>query len=113
MMVRAARGPRSTPGRTGRGGGVAGERWAFRVYVTDRSPRSANALANLTALCEAHVPGRYAIEVVDLLQTPERARTDGIVAIPTIIRTAPDPKRTVIGDLADLTKATTGLQLSA
>jgi hypothetical protein len=69
----------------------AGERWAFCV------------------LCEAHVPGRYTLEVVDLLQTPARARTDGIVAIPT----APQPRRTVGGDLADLTRATAGLQLSA
>ena len=91
----------------------AAERWAFSIYVTDDAPRSRNALQNLTDLCEAHVPGRYAIEVVDLLVTPERARADGIVAIPTVVRTAPDPRRTVIGDLADVRRAAAGLELSA
>jgi circadian clock protein KaiB len=89
------------------------ERWTFRIYVTDHTPRSRNALQNLTDLCEAHFPGRYVIEVVDVLQVPERVRADDIVAVPTIVRTAPGPMQTVIGDLTDLNRATTGLRLSA
>ncbi len=92
---------------------AAGQRWTFSVYVTDNTPRSRNAIDNLVDLCEAHFPGQYTIEVVDLLQAPERARADKIFAIPTIVRTAPEPARRVIGDLSDVARATTGLQLSA
>lgn len=89
------------------------ERWTFCFYVTDHTPRSCNALQNLTDLCEAHFPGRYAIEVVDVLQAPERVCADNIVAVPTIVRTAPGPMHTVIGDLTDARRATTALRLSA
>ncbi len=91
---------------------AVGQRWTFSVYVTDSSPRSLNALQNLTALCETHFPGRYTIEVVDLLKVPERARADSIVAVPTVVRTAPVPVRRVIGDLSDVARTTAGLQLS-
>ena len=90
-----------------------GQCWAFSLYVANHTRCSQNALQNLTALCEAHFRGRYAIEVVDVLLTPERARSDGIVAIPTVIRTAPQPRQIVIGDLADTVRATAGLHLSA
>ena len=59
------------------------------------------ALANLTRLCEAHLAGRYRIEVVDLLAQPHLARRDEIIVIPTLVRTQPLPIRTIIGDLSN------------
>ncbi len=87
------------------------QHWAFCIYIADDTPRSRVALQNLTELCDAHVPGRYTIEVVDVLRAPERVRSQEVLAIPTIVRTAPAPIRTVIGDLSDSPRAVAGLQL--
>ena len=69
------------------------------------------AVENLQRMCEEHLPGRYKIEVVDLLKNPRLAKEDEIVAIPTLVRKLPDPIRRVIGDLSNVEKALVGLQL--
>jgi circadian clock protein KaiB len=69
------------------------------------------AFANLKKLCEEYVPGRYVIEVVDLLETPQLARGEQIVAIPTLVRKLPQPIRKIVGDLSNTEKALVGLQL--
>jgi circadian clock protein KaiB len=73
----------------------------LRLYIAGQTPRSIAAFANLKRLCEEHLAGRYRIEVVDLIESPEHARTDGIVALPTLVRNAPPPSRKLIGDLSD------------
>lgn len=87
------------------------DRWELRLYVAGQSAKSLRAFANLTTLCEDHVPGRYRIEVVDLVSDPARARQDDIVAIPTLVRRNPAPSRRIIGDLSDADKVLRGLQL--
>lgn len=64
-------------------------------------------------MCERHLPGRYAIEVVDLVETPELAKAHQILAIPTLIREVPEPIKRVIGDLSDESKALLSLDLDA
>ena len=83
----------------------------FRLYVAGQTPKSVAALANLKRVCEEHLPGRHAIEVIDLLQQPARARADQIVAIPTLIRKLPEPVRKVIGTLSDTERILVGLQI--
>lgn len=85
------------------------EIWRLRLYVAGQSPRSLRALANLKSLCEGHLAGRYEIEIVDLVEHPARARTDDIVAIPTLVRRLPTPFRKVIGDLSDTERVLLGL----
>jgi circadian clock protein KaiB len=85
--------------------------WELRLYVAGQSPRSVAAFANLKRLCEEHLAGRYSIEVVDLLQHPQLAAGDQIVAIPTLVRKLPQPLRKIIGDLRDQERALVGLQL--
>ncbi len=87
------------------------EIWNLRLYVAGKTPKSVAALENLNRLCEAHLSGRYLIEVVDLLQNPRLAKEDEIVAIPTLVRKLPDPIRRVIGDLSDEERTLIGLQL--
>jgi len=70
------------------------------------------AFANLKKVCDAHLAGRYTIEVIDLLENPQLARGDQIVAIPTLVRKLPDPIRKIIGDLSDTERTLVGLQLS-
>ena len=69
------------------------------------------AFANLKRICEEHLPGRYRIEVIDLMQNPRLAKEDQIVAIPTLVRKLPDPLRKIIGDLSDTERTLVGLQL--
>jgi circadian clock protein KaiB len=73
----------------------------FRMYVAGTSLRSAVAVGNLRAICEARLPGAYEIEVVDVFTQPELAEEERVVATPTVLRLAPGPPRWVIGDLSD------------
>ena len=84
----------------------------LRLYVAGQTPKSVAALANLKRVCEEHLPGRHRIEVIDLLQQPARARSDQIVAIPTLVRRLPEPVRKIIGTLADTERVLVGLHIN-
>jgi circadian clock protein KaiB len=85
--------------------------WELRLYVAGETPKSIAAVANLNRICEEHMPGRFKIEIVDLLKQPQLARGDQIVAIPTLVRKLPNPARKIIGDLSNTEKTLVGLQL--
>lgn len=87
------------------------EVWELRLYVAGKTAKSVTAFENLKRLCEEHLQGKYRIEVVDLLQHPQLARGDQIVAIPTLVRKLPEPIRKVIGDLSNVERTLVGLQL--
>ncbi len=87
------------------------ELWELRLYIAGQTPRSRAALINLKRLCEEHLPGRYQIELIDLLVNPRLAREDQIFAIPTLVRKLPEPLRKIIGDLSDTERTLVGLQL--
>jgi circadian clock protein KaiB len=91
--------------------GIASEKWNLRLYTAGQSPKSLAALDNLKRVCEEHLPGRYSIEVVDLLKNPRLAKDDQIVAIPTLVRKLPEPLRRIVGDLSDTERTLVGLQL--
>lgn len=76
-----------------------------------RPPKSVAAIANLKKLCEKHLPGRYTIEVIDLMKDPALAQRDQIVAIPTLIRKLPEPLKRIIGDLSNADKVLVGLDI--
>ncbi len=85
--------------------------WTLRLYVAGQTPKSLAAFANLKAMCEAHLSGQYQIEVIDLLEKPQLAQGDQILAIPTVVRRLPLPMRKIIGDLSDTERAIVGLDL--
>jgi circadian clock protein KaiB len=87
------------------------EVWELRLYVAGRTAKSVAAFENLKRLCEEHLPGKYQIEVIDLLVQPQLAQGDQIVAIPTLVRKLPNPIRKVVGDLSNVERALVGLQL--
>jgi len=87
------------------------EVWELRLYTAGQTPRSKAAFANLKRICEQHLPGRYTVEVIDLLANPRLAKDDQIVAIPTLVRKLPSPIRKIIGDLSDVERTLVGLQL--
>jgi circadian clock protein KaiB len=87
------------------------ELWDLRLYVAGQSPKSLTAFANLKKLCDEHLAGRYRIEVIDLMERPQLARDEQIVAIPTLVRKLPEPIRKIIGDLSSTESTLVGLQL--
>jgi circadian clock protein KaiB len=86
--------------------------WELRLYIAGQTVRSLRAIANLEAICERELTSGYRIEVVDLLEHPECAREDDVVAIPTLVRRFPTPPRKVIGDLSDVDRVLIGLELA-
>ena len=87
------------------------EQWQLRLYIAGQTAKSIAAVNNLKKLCEQYLAGKFEIEVVDLLENPQLARGDQIVAIPTLVRRLPPPMRKIIGDLSNTERALVGLQL--
>jgi circadian clock protein KaiB len=89
----------------------AQEVWVLRLYVAGQTPKSLTAFANLKRICEAHLQGQYEIEVIDLLDNPQLAAGDQILAIPTLVRKLPAPVKKIIGDLSNTERVLVGLDL--
>jgi circadian clock protein KaiB len=87
------------------------QNWELRLYVAGQTAKSVTAFANLKKICEEHIPGKYNIEVVDLLKNPTLAKGDQILAIPTLVRKLPMPIRKILGDLSDTERVLVGLDL--
>ena len=85
--------------------------WMLRLYVAGESARSAAARRNLETICEKHLAGRYQIEVINLMEHPQLARGDQIVALPTLVRRLPPPMKKIIGDLSNEDRVLVGLDL--
>ena len=73
----------------------------FRLYVAGDAANSAEALANLTALCGEHLPHRHEIDLIDVFNEPERALTDGIYMTPTLVKLSPSPVCRIVGTLSE------------
>ena len=87
------------------------EMWNLRLYVAGKTPKSVAAFANLKKICEEHLAGQYTIEIVDLLENPQLAQGDQILAIPTLVRKLPTPIKKIIGDLSNTERTLVGLDL--
>ena len=90
---------------------LAAKLWQLRLYVTDSTPKSLTAFANLKKICESQLKGCYRITVIDLLKQPQLAKGDQILAVPTVVRKLPKPVRTIIGNLSDTARVLVGLDL--
>jgi circadian clock protein KaiB len=89
----------------------ADNQFQLRLYVAGQTPKSLAALSNLKRICATHLDGRYRIEVIDLMKSPQLAQGDQILAIPTLVRNLPKPIRKIIGDLSDTERVLIGLDL--
>ena len=86
-------------------------KYVLRLYVTGSSPRAQVAIANLRRICEQELSGQYELQIIDVLEQPQVAEDDRILATPTLIKQLPPPLRRVIGDLSDKEKVLLGLEL--
>lgn len=85
--------------------------YTLRLYVAGQTKKSLAAFSNLKKICEEHLKGKYKIEVIDLLENPQLAKGDQILAIPTLVRKLPPPIKKIIGDLSDTERVLVGLDL--
>ena len=88
------------------------KKWNLRLYVAGQTPKSIVALANLRRICDEYMSGQYRIEVIDLMENPQLARRDQIVAIPTLVRELPSPLKRIIGDLSNTERVLVGLDVA-
>ena len=89
----------------------AEETYLLRLYVAGQTPKSILAFRNLKQICEEHLHGRYEIEVIDLIENPQLAQGDQILAVPTLVRRLPEPIKKIIGDLSNTDRVLVGLDL--
>ena len=89
----------------------AADKFVLKLYVTGTSPRTRQAIENLQRICEQDLHGRYQLDIIDVLEHPQAAEDDRILATPTLIKRLPPPLRRVIGDLSDKEKVLFGLEV--
>ena len=87
------------------------KQYRLRLYVAGQTPKSVLAFTNLKQICEEHLRGRYEIEIIDLLENPQLAQGDQILAVPTLVRRLPEPIKKIIGDLSNTERVLIGLDM--
>jgi circadian clock protein KaiB len=85
--------------------------YILKLYVTGKTPRAEKAIANLRRICEEELRGQYELNIIDVLEHPQLAEDEKILATPTLIKRLPPPLRRVIGDLSDKDKVLLGLDV--
>lgn len=91
--------------------GTEMSKYKLTLYVTGRTPHSERAVANLQRICDRDLGGKYQFEIVDVLEQPQLAEDQRIIATPTLIKELPPPLRRLIGDMSDRNKVLLGLDL--
>ena len=86
-------------------------RYVLRLYVTGTTPHAARAIVNIRKICEEHLQGRYDLEIVDISLNPTLAKSEQIIAAPTLVKKLPLPLRRFIGDMSQTEKIILGLEL--
>ena len=86
--------------------------YILKLFVTGKTPRAEVAIANIQKICEEELRGEYQLDIIDVLEHPDIADSERILATPTLIKQLPPPLRRVIGDLTDKEKVLFGLALS-
>ncbi len=87
------------------------DKYILKLYITGQTPRSQRAIANLRRICEEELKGQYEMVVIDVLERPQLAEDEKILATPTLVKELPLPIRRIIGDLSDTEKVLIGLDL--
>lgn len=89
------------------------QKYLLKLYVTGRTERSERAIANLRRICDEQLSGAYEVRVIDVLENPQLAEDERILATPTLVKELPPPIRRLIGDLSDTDRVLLGLDIRA
>ena len=111
VRKRSKSSPNTNPKTTSKAAKAQPQNYRLRLYVAGQTPKSITAFANLKRLCEEYLPGRYELEVIDLVENPQLAAGDQIFALPTLVRKLPSPLKRIIGNLSDKEKFLVGMDL--
>jgi circadian clock protein KaiB len=90
----------------------AGDAFELKLFITGSTPKSLEAVAQLKEVCEAHLKGRYTLEVIDVHQQPQLAEAEQIIALPTLLKKLPPPLRKVLGTFSEKERLLAVLGLS-
>lgn len=90
---------------------IGESKYVLRLYIAGMSPKSTQAIDNIKAILEEHLPGKYKLEIIDIYQQPTFAKDGQIVAAPTLIKELPPPLRKLIGSMADTERVLVGIDL--
>lgn len=85
--------------------------YLLRLFVTGTSERSSRAIVNVRRICEEHLHGDYDLQVIDITRHPALARSEQLVAAPTLIKQSPPPVRRFVGDMSQTHRIIDGLNL--
>jgi circadian clock protein KaiB len=85
--------------------------YILRLYVSGNTHRSTRAIHNLRLLCDQYLNERYVLEVIDIYHNPQAAKDAQIIAVPTLVKLEPGPRRLLIGDLSDTAKLRAALDI--
>jgi circadian clock protein KaiB len=86
-------------------------KYLLKLYITGQTSRSERAIANLRRICNEELGGQYDMVIIDILERPQLAEDEKIIATPALIKQLPPPLRRIIGDLSDTEKVLLGLDL--
>ncbi|MFH0976288.1 MAG: circadian clock KaiB family protein [Spirochaetota bacterium] len=85
--------------------------YVLRLYVAGINPRSSSAIRSITEICEQNLKGRYELEIIDIYKQPGMAKTEDVIAAPTLIKELPEPLKRLIGDMTNKEKVLVGLDI--
>lgn len=90
---------------------LSGPRWELTLYVSGASPRSSEAIVTVRRICDEDLAGQVDLTVVNAADHPALVKRDHILALPTLVKHAPEPLRHLVGNLTDAARVRTGLDL--
>lgn len=85
--------------------------YILKLYITGNTPRSQRAIANLFRICSEELGNQYKVEIIDVLEQPQRAEDEKIMVTPTLIKQLPPPLARIIGDMSNIDSVLLGLDL--
>ncbi len=89
--------------------------YKFRLYryISGQASKSIEDAQNLKVLLDKRLKNQYSFEIVNVLDHPQLAQEDKILATPTLVKIAPPPEIRIVGDLSDKERVLTALGLAA
>lgn len=87
-------------------------KYLLKLYIAGQTTRTEQAIANLRAICDTDLAGQFELAVIDVLERPQLAENEKILATPTLVKELPPPLRRVVGDLSDRDAVLVGLDLA-
>lgn len=91
----------------------AEEKLILQLYVSGMSVKSMEAIENITRLCEVHLIGKFELEIIDIYKHPELLQDQQIVFSPSLVKIFPQPRKILVGTMADSQKVMQALGISA